>query len=122
MYSRLTPILPVPDVLEERRFYENLGFERDVDPAESYPEDQFAALVHGSHILFGLAVSSEGRPLTEHGLYWQFETTDLEALYAMAKACGAEVLELPTRQPWGRRTMALRSPAGYRVTFEETAS
>jgi catechol 2,3-dioxygenase-like lactoylglutathione lyase family enzyme len=121
MYSKLIPILPVPDVRKERSFYEALGFELHVDPVETYPEDQFAALAFGPHILFGLVLSAVERPLTDNGLCWQLETTDIDAVHARAIAHAVHVIEPPTRQAWGRRTMTLGSPCGYRVGFEEAA-
>ncbi|HEY6598735.1 MAG TPA: hypothetical protein VIZ30_05465, partial [Pseudomonadales bacterium] len=68
MYSKLIPILPVSNVLTERAFYEALGFRRHVDPGETYPEHEFAALASGEHILFGLAYLDSSEALTEHGL------------------------------------------------------
>lgn len=121
MYAKLIPILPVADVRKERSFYEALGFELHVDPAETYPEDQFAALAFGAHILFGLTLAPAARPLTDVGLCWQLETTDLDAVHARALEHALHVLEAPTRQPWGRRTLTLGSPCGYRVGFEEAA-
>jgi catechol 2,3-dioxygenase-like lactoylglutathione lyase family enzyme len=121
MYAKLIPILSVADVRKERSFYEALGFELHVDSAETYPEDQFAALAFGAHILFGLVLAPDASPLTDAGLFWQVETTDIDAVHARATEHGLLVLEPPTRQAWGRRTMTLGSPCGYRVGFEESA-
>ena len=119
MYAKLIPILPVSDVRKERSFYEALGFVLHVDSAETYPEDQFAALAFGDHILFGLALTRDACPLTDAGLFWQLETTDIDTVHARAIEHALHVLEPPTRQAWGRRTMTLGSPCGYRVGFEE---
>jgi len=122
MYSKLIPILPVSNVLTERAFYEALGFRPHVDPDETYPENEFAALASGEHILFGLAYLDSSEALTEHGLYWQIETTDIDAVHALALAGSLTVIEAPTLQQWGRKTMMLESPNGYRVGFEEATS
>lgn len=53
--TRMTPILPVTDVRGELAFYERLGFSQYVDPDESYPAEESAAVSHGDSILFGLA-------------------------------------------------------------------
>ncbi len=119
MYSKLIPIVPVCDVRTERDFYLSIGFQLHVDPKETYPEDQLAALAYGEHILFAVAASDTSEPLTARGLLWQIETTDIEAVHALARKHGIEVVQGPTMQPWQRRTMMLRSPNGYVVGFEE---
>ena len=119
MYSKLIPILPVADVPAERAFYETLGFHLHVDPDEVYPEDQFAALAYGENILFGVSRADPCEPLTEQGLYWQIETTDIDAVHELAVSGLLQIVEGPVLQSWGRRTMTLRSPNGYRVGVEE---
>jgi uncharacterized glyoxalase superfamily protein PhnB len=121
MYSKLIPILPVSEVRTERDFYVSIGFQLHVDPKETYPEDQFAALAYDEHVLFAVAASDVSEPLTARGLFWQIETTDIEAVFALARKHGIEVVQSPRMQPWRRRTMMLRSPNGYDVGFEEQA-
>ena len=120
VFTLLTPILPVADVAAEREFYEGLGFTQHVDPDERYPETVFVALESGPSILFGLAFAGElDASLPSKLLMWQFETTDLDAVYARATKAGARLERPPELEEWGRRTMKLRSPSGYLVTFEE---
>jgi uncharacterized glyoxalase superfamily protein PhnB len=125
MFKRLTPVLPVRDVLAERDFYESLGFERYVDPQESYPESVFAALSsskEGKDVLFGVAIAPDFDPDTaEQLLWWQIEVSDVKALYERAKLAGLEIESPPKLESWGRRTMKLRSPNGYVVSFEEVS-
>lgn len=121
MYSKLIPILPVSDVAKERAFYEALGFRLHLDPDETYPEDQFAALAFGENVLFGVTRSENAEALTERGLYWQIETTDIDAVHKRAVDGSLQILEGPTRQSWGRRTMALRSTSPASTPFEMTA-
>ncbi len=120
MYTRLIPVLPVGDVLAEREFYEKLGFTRYVDPEEEYPGAAFAAFESGSTIRFGVSVVPDFDPSgAESRLWWQFGTSDLDAVHGRAIAAGLHVEQLPKTEPWGRRTLKLRSPNGYLVTFEE---
>jgi uncharacterized glyoxalase superfamily protein PhnB len=120
MYTRLIPVLPVGDVLAEREFYEMLGFNRYVDPDEQYPDAEFAALEFGSAIRFGVSVAPNFDPSeAETRLWWQFETSDIDAVHHRATAAGLRVEQPPTAESWGRRTLKLRSPNGYLVTFEE---
>ncbi len=120
LYTRLIPVLPVADVVAEREFYEKLGFSHFVDPDEPYPPTAFAALRHGDDILFGVALSPEFDPAgAESRLWWQFESTDVWTIHACAKEANLEIEQPPQIEPWGRRTLKLRSPNGYVVTFEE---
>ena len=120
MYTRLIPVLPVGDVLAEREFYENLGFTRYVDPEEEYPEEAFSALEAGPSIRFGISVVPEfDASEAESRLWWQFETSDVDAVHGRAITAGLDVEQPPKAEPWGRRTLKLRTPNGYLVTFEE---
>lgn len=122
MYSRLIPVLPVGDVASERDFYESLGFELHVDPNEQYPEAVFAALKFGPSILFGVSIVSGFDPSqSESRLWWQFETFDIDGVHDRARSSGLVIEQAPTVEEWGRRTLKLRSPNGYLVTFEEAA-
>ena len=121
MFKRLTPVLPVRDVLAERDFYERLGFARYVDPVESYPESVFAALTSDAGILFGVAIDPAFDPdAADSRLWWQIEVDDVRALHERARAEKLEIEQPPRIESWGRRTLKLRTPNGYVVTFEET--
>ncbi|SDD38953.1 VOC family protein [Auraticoccus monumenti] len=118
MFTRLTPILPVAQVAEELAFYEALGLTRHTDPEETYPLEDFAAVASGEHILFGLA-RTDDVAVPPAGLLWQLETDDLDAVARAAVDGGVQVTSAVATQPWGRRTMTLRSPNGYLVGVEE---
>jgi hypothetical protein len=45
-----------------------------------------------------------------------------DAVHALALGASLTVIEAPTLQQWGRKTMVLESPNGYRVGFEEATS
>lgn len=123
MYSRLIPVLPVGDVPAERHFYESLGFGLHADPEEQYPESVFAALEYGPSILFGVSIVADFDPgQSESRLWWQFETVDIDGVHERATSAGLAIEQAPTVEDWGRRTLKLRSPNGYLVTFEESAS
>jgi catechol 2,3-dioxygenase-like lactoylglutathione lyase family enzyme len=49
-----------------------------------------------------------------------FRTDDLEATFEKVKASGAEILEVPTDQPWGVRDCAVRDPSGNLVRIQAT--
>ena len=46
-------------------------------------------------------------------------TADLDDAFARLEASGAEVVQEPTRQPWGVRDCAFRDPAGNLVRIDE---
>ncbi len=110
-------------MLAERRFYEQLGFSRYLDPDEQYPEEDFAALESGPAIRFGVSRSPDfDGEKADSRLWWQFETLDIDAVHERAEVAGLAIEQPPTVAEWGRRTLKLRSPNGYLVTFEEAAS
>jgi hypothetical protein len=110
------------DVLAEREFYQKLGFARFVDPVEPYPETAYAALQYGA-ILFGVAIAPEFDPASaESHLWWQLEVPNLDPIYKLAIDGSLDVEQRPSVESWGRRTLKLRSPNGYLVTFEESAT
>ena len=48
-----------------------------------------------------------------------FATSDLDATFERLQAGGAEVVQEPTRQPYGVRDCAFRDPAGNLLRIEE---
>jgi len=47
-----------------------------------------------------------------------FKTDDLEGTFERVKASGADILEVPTDQPWGVRDCAVRDPSGNLVRIQ----
>lgn len=47
------------------------------------------------------------------------QVKDVDALHARATEVGAEIVEAPTDQPWGARTVVLRDPDGYWLMFDQ---
>jgi uncharacterized glyoxalase superfamily protein PhnB len=46
-------------------------------------------------------------------------TKDLDATFERVQISGAEVVQVPTEQPWGVRDCAVRDPAGTQVRINE---
>ena len=46
-------------------------------------------------------------------------TADLDAAFGKIQACGAEIVEQPTMQPYGVRDCAVRDPAGNLLRVQE---
>lgn len=48
-----------------------------------------------------------------------FSTDDVDGLFEKVRATGAEVVQEPTRQPWGPRDCAFRDPSGNLVRLNQ---
>ena len=48
-----------------------------------------------------------------------FHTDDLDATFETLRACGAEIVQEPTDQPWGTRDCAVRDPSGNMVRIDQ---
>jgi predicted enzyme related to lactoylglutathione lyase len=46
-------------------------------------------------------------------------TPDLDSAFARIEASGAEVVDVPTEQPYGVRDCAVRDPAGNLIRLQE---
>lgn len=45
----------------------------------------------------------------------------VDALYEELSRRGAEIISIPTTEPWGMREFAIRTPDGHRIRFGEPA-
>jgi len=69
------------------------------------------------NVRFMLGLCPDAIPASDigdHSYVAYLDVDDVDAVYERALAAGAEVLKLPTDEPWGRRELALRSPDGHR--------
>jgi len=48
-----------------------------------------------------------------------FSTDDLDLVFEKVRASGADVVQEPTRQPWGTRDCAVRDPSGNLVRIDQ---
>jgi catechol 2,3-dioxygenase-like lactoylglutathione lyase family enzyme len=48
-----------------------------------------------------------------------FHSDDLDASFEQLRACGAEIVQEPTDQPWGTRDLAVRDPSGNLVRIDQ---
>ena len=49
-----------------------------------------------------------------------FHTDDLDAAFEQLRAWGAEIVEEPTKQPWGAVDGAVRDPSGNLIRIDQT--
>jgi ribosomal protein S18 acetylase RimI-like enzyme len=133
MYTRLQPVLHVADLAAEVAFYSALGFDVELEPAG---ESGFAAMTYGggalnsaaaavsgaaassgAAILFGLQ-SAPGLAGPPPSLAWGIGVESVADVAALCSRHGLPVVQAPRQESWGEWTLAVRSPNGYRVTFE----
>jgi uncharacterized glyoxalase superfamily protein PhnB len=108
--SRIAPELPVLDLQEATRYYENsLGFH----PAIEY--DGYA-IVERDDTAIHLFLSGQGEhsPVGIH-----IFTGELESLHAELKERGARISQDIERKPWGNRDFRVTDPAGNTIKFTE---
>jgi catechol 2,3-dioxygenase-like lactoylglutathione lyase family enzyme len=48
-----------------------------------------------------------------------FRTDDLDASFEKVRTAGAEIVQEPTKQPWGTRDFAVRDPSGNLVRIDQ---
>ena len=48
-----------------------------------------------------------------------FHSDDLDAAFAKVDAAGAEIVQEPTDQPWGKRDFAVRDPSGNLIRIDQ---
>ena len=48
-----------------------------------------------------------------------FHTDDLDATFDKIRASGADIVQEPTKQPWGTRDCAVRDPSGNLVRIDQ---
>ena len=51
-------------------------------------------------------------PRANRSLMLEFETDDVEAVATRARAAGTEIVQPPTKMPWGNISLLLRDPDG----------
>ncbi len=112
MFTRLQPVLYVRDLAAEVAFYQQLGF------TVAHETRDFAGIVYGEAILFGL----QARDVIDPGqIIWQIGVASVDNLAGHCQEAGIVPVEPPLLQPWGEWTMTVQSPNGYQVIFEGPA-
>jgi uncharacterized glyoxalase superfamily protein PhnB len=111
------PVLAVHDLERSATWFtQTLGCVRtDPDPGN------WAFCTAGA-VTFMLGRCPEALPaaqLGDHSYIAYVDVDGVDECYARALAAGAEVIKVPTTEPWGRREMGLRTPEGHRLMLGE---
>jgi uncharacterized glyoxalase superfamily protein PhnB len=113
--SRIAPELPVSNLKESIRYYEQkLGFRLAMEmPGGNY------AIVERDDIAIHLFQDDAQRP-SPVGIH--IFTEDLEALHTELKNRGARISQEILRKPWGNRDFRVTDDSGNEIKFTEPLS
>lgn len=124
LFTLLTPILYVKDLVAEKRFYLDLGFTLSYS-GETLPSGEkfpgFLGLKYGQTIEFGLEQknSFDVRKVSQQ-IVWQISANSLETIIKLCKKKGIKIFQQPKQivKDWHLWEMKVKSPNGYEVAFE----
>ena len=68
----------------------------------------------GTIALFGAGAA---RPAADHSAILEFYVDDVDREYARLRGVLRDVVQAPTTQPWGNRSLLFRDPDGHLVNF-----
>lgn len=122
-YSALNTYLYVNNPEKSAAFYQALGFPL----ARHFPEmNVYSFTLGASNFVVGPA-TGEGAAIQAWlkakpygvGTMLMPATKNVDAVHVAAQTAGADVVEAPTNQVWGSRTLTIRDPDGYMLMFEQ---
>lgn len=114
-FDALHAYLHCDNVEKTAAFYRGLGFQQ----VRHFPEmGVYAFRLGGSNYVMGPRPEGEKRDLTGSGVILMPATRDIDGVHAAAISLGARVLEPPTQQSWGSRTVLIEDPDGRQLMFE----
>jgi hypothetical protein len=115
LFTRLAPVLNVPDIGAERAFYERLGLPV-IYEGEEYPD----FIGFGTDTVhFGIQKAAVGND-PPSVLTWQIGVTDMDSAIQRCRSSGISFkLEVNNPAPgWGYRRLLIRTPGNYRLALE----
>lgn len=114
-YDALHAYLHCDNVEKTAAFYRDLGFPQ----VRHFPEmDVYAFRLGASNYVMGPRPAGETRDTSGSGVILMPATRDVDGVHQAALRIGAKVVEPPTQQPWGSRTVVIEDPDGRQLMFE----
>jgi len=100
------------------QFYEDIGL-KAIWHTEEFAElsTSTCTLAIGSKRTMDLFGAGAAIPGSNHSLILEFHVSDVDAVYSRLGACFKDVVQAPTTQPWGNRSLLFRDPDGNLVNF-----
>ena len=106
------------DIKRLVRFYEDIGLQ-----AVWYTEDfaelstSTCTLAIGSKRTMDMFGAGAATPGSNRSLILEFHVHDVDEAYSKLEACCKDIVQAPTTQPWGNRSLLFRDPDGNLVNF-----
>lgn len=107
------------DIKRLVRFYEEIG-----GLSATWYTDDFAelktpscTLAIGSKRTMDLFGAGAARPADNHSAILEFRVGDVDKEFEKLKTVIGDVVQLPTTQPWGNRSLLFRDPDGNLINF-----
>lgn len=106
------------DIARLVRFYENAGLQA------KWFTDEFAELASptctlavGTKRTMDMFFAGAATPGTNRAVILEFRVQDADAEFEKLKALNVDIVQAPTTQPWGNRSLLVRDPDGNLVNF-----
>jgi uncharacterized glyoxalase superfamily protein PhnB len=106
------------DVKALVQFYESIGL------SATWLSDEFAELASpsctlaiGSTRTMNQFFAGAATPASNLSVIIEFRVQDADAEYAKLQTLAADIVQAPTTQPWGNRSVLFRDPDGNLVNF-----
>lgn len=106
------------DIKRLVRFYEDIGL-KAVWYTEEFAElsTPTCRLAIGNKRTMDLFGAGAAIPASNQSVILEFRVDDVDAVFNRIGACIEEVVQAPTTQPWGNRSLLFRDPDGNLVNF-----
>lgn len=106
------------DIAPLVRFYEDVGLQATW-LAEEFAElkTPSCTLAVGSKRTMDLFFGGAATPGSNRSVILEFLADDVDALFQTLEARGTDIVQEPTTQPWGNRSLLVRDPDGNLVNF-----
>lgn len=100
------------------RFYEDIGLQA-IWYTEEFAElsTPTCTLAIGSKRTMDMFGAGAATPRSNRSLILEFRVDDVDEAYSKLEACIEDVVQTPTTQPWGNRSLLFRDPDGNLVNL-----
>lgn len=106
------------DIARLVRFYENAGLQAKWFTDEfAELESPTCTLAVGTKRTMDMFFAGAATPGTNRAVILEFRVQDADAEFEKLKALNVDIVQAPTTQPWGNRSLLVRDPDGNLVNF-----
>ncbi|QGZ64300.1 VOC family protein [Paraburkholderia acidisoli] len=106
------------DIAPLVRFYEDIGLQANWFTGEfAELKSPACTLAVGTKTTMDRFFGGAATPGSNRAVILEFIVDDVDALFQTLKARGKDIVQAPTTQPWGNRSLLVRDPDGNLVNF-----